>query len=107
MNTTAQTATAAARKEIPLATYGSMIPVKCFTCGKEISSIYEYYKLQVQELKKKDKSNAGAGVGAGNDDLVYLTKMTRNKKTPEGLVLDELELKVCCRRHMLTHVEIE
>lgn len=96
---------AAASKEIPLATYGSMIPVKCFTCGKEISSIYEYYKLQVQEMKKKDKSTAGAG--AGNDDLVYLTKMTRNKKTPEGIVLDDLGLKVCCRRHMLTHVEIE
>ena len=84
MNPKAQTApapaaaaAAAARKEIPLATYGSMIPVKCFTCGKEISSIYEYYKLRVQELKKNDNSNGGAG--AGNDDLVYLTPMTKKK----------------------------
>ena len=30
------------------------------------------------------------------------------KKTPEGEVLDKLHLtKMCCRRHMLTHVDIE
>ena len=30
------------------------------------------------------------------------------KKTPEGLVMDELNLtRMCCRRHMLTHVDID
>ena len=30
------------------------------------------------------------------------------QKTPEGQVLDKLHLtKMCCRRHMLTHVDIE
>ena len=30
------------------------------------------------------------------------------KKLPEGQVLDILQLnKPCCRRHMLTHVDIE
>ena len=30
------------------------------------------------------------------------------KKTPEGEALDKLQLtKMCCRRHMLTHVDIE
>ena len=30
------------------------------------------------------------------------------EKTPEGVVLDDLGLhNVCCRRHMLTHVDIE
>jgi DNA-directed RNA polymerase I, II, and III subunit RPABC5 len=30
------------------------------------------------------------------------------EKTPEGIVLDELGLNnPCCRRHMLTHVDIE
>jgi DNA-directed RNA polymerase I, II, and III subunit RPABC5 len=39
--------------------------------------------------------------------VVYLTK-ERVEKTPEGEVLDELKLtNVCCRRHMLTHVDIE
>ena len=37
----------------------------------------------------------------------YLTKDFIDK-TPEGEVLDELKLtKYCCRRHMLTHVDIE
>jgi len=41
------------------------------------------------------------------DKVVYLTK-NYSEKTPEGEVLDELQLnKMCCRRHMLTHVDIE
>ena len=37
----------------------------------------------------------------------YLTKDMVDK-TPEGIVLDTLKLnKMCCRRHMLTHVDIE
>ena len=41
------------------------------------------------------------------DEVVYLDEK-KVKKTPEGLVLDKLYLtKMCCRRHMLTHVDIE
>ena len=41
------------------------------------------------------------------DSVIYLTK-DRVEKTIEGRVLDDLSLKnVCCRRHMLTHVDIE
>ena len=45
--------------------------------------------------------------GKDPDDIEYLT--TDNiKKTAEGEVLDDLGLtKTCCRRHMLTHVDIE
>jgi DNA-directed RNA polymerase subunit N (RpoN/RPB10) len=39
--------------------------------------------------------------------VVYLTK-EHTEKTSEGIVLDDLGLSnVCCRRHMLTHVDIE
>jgi DNA-directed RNA polymerase I, II, and III subunit RPABC5 len=41
------------------------------------------------------------------EKVVYLTKEF-HEKTSEGNVLDELNLmKMCCRRHMLTHVDIE
>ena len=41
------------------------------------------------------------------DSGIYLTQENANK-TPEGEVLDKLKLdKICCRRHMLTHVDIE
>jgi DNA-directed RNA polymerase I, II, and III subunit RPABC5 len=39
--------------------------------------------------------------------VVYLTKENTDK-TPEGEVMDKLGLnKYCCRRHMLTHVDIQ
>ena len=39
--------------------------------------------------------------------VVYLTKENFDK-TAEGEVLDSLQLfRPCCRRHMLTHVDLE
>lgn len=75
-----------------------IIPVKCFTCGNVLADKYLYYQNKVRETKLKKKQDL--------DDVVYLTD-TNTKKTIEGKVLDELELKkMCCRRHMLTHVDI-
>ena len=45
--------------------------------------------------------------GIDMEEVIYLDN-TKIKKTAEGLVLDKLNLnKMCCRRHMLTHVDIE
>tara|TARA_Y100000816_G_C26103318_1_gene585367 strand:- start:479 stop:712 length:234 start_codon:yes stop_codon:yes gene_type:complete len=75
-----------------------IIPVKCFTCGEVLADKYRYYLEQT----KKKKITRGLAI----EDLKYLTKENTNK-TPEGEVLDELGLvKMCCRRHMLTHVDI-
>jgi len=75
-----------------------IIPVKCFTCGNVLADKYRYYTMQVRERKSQENLT---------DGTIYLTKDT-TKKTPEGIVLDELKLKKqCCRRHMLTHVDIE
>jgi DNA-directed RNA polymerase I, II, and III subunit RPABC5 len=42
-----------------------------------------------------------------NDKVIYLTQEFA-EKTPEGEVLDGLGFnKMCCRRHFLTHVDIE
>ena len=39
--------------------------------------------------------------------VLYLTKEFRDK-TIEGVVLDEIGItRMCCRRHFLTHVDIE
>ena len=76
-----------------------IIPVKCFTCGKVLGSKYRYYQQEVRRIK----SNQGMSA----DDVIYLTKENKDK-TPEGELLDQLKLdKMCCRRHMLTHVDIE
>lgn len=76
-----------------------IIPVKCFTCGNVLADKYRYYQAEVRRIK----TSSGLSV----DKVVYLTK-NNVEKTPEGEVLDSLGLhNVCCRRHMLTHVDIE
>ncbi|KCZ72065.1 DNA-directed RNA polymerase, subunit N (RpoN/RPB10) [Candidatus Methanoperedens nitroreducens] len=53
-----------------------MIPVRCFTCGKVISSVWDEYKKRTQTEEP-------------------------------GKVLDDLGIeRYCCRRMLLTHVEL-
>ncbi|MDV0446988.1 hypothetical protein MsAg5_08560 [Methanosarcinaceae archaeon Ag5] len=54
-----------------------MIPVRCFSCGKIISSSYEEFKARSE---------------AGED---------------KGKVLDDLGInRYCCRRMILSHIEM-
>jgi DNA-directed RNA polymerase subunit N (RpoN/RPB10) len=81
-----------------------IIPIKCFTCGMVIADKYRYYVEQVRKKKLAKKMN---GESIDIDKVLYLTKEF-HEKTPEGEVLDELNMrKMCCRRHFLTHVDIE
>jgi DNA-directed RNA polymerase subunit N (RpoN/RPB10) len=81
-----------------------IIPIKCFTCGMVLANKYRFY---VEEVRKKKLAKRGNGESIDIDKVVYLTKEF-NQKTPEGEVLDELNMtKMCCRRHFLTHVDIE
>jgi DNA-directed RNA polymerase subunit N (RpoN/RPB10) len=81
-----------------------IIPIKCFSCGMVIADKYRFY---VEEVRKKKLAKAGSGSSINIDKVLYLTKEF-HEKTPEGEVLDELGMKkMCCRRHFLTHVDIE
>lgn len=76
-----------------------IIPIKCFTCGGVLADKYQYYQNKVREMKLNN--------GDAVDKVVYLTKQNM-EKTSEGRILDDLKLtRPCCRRHMLTHVDIE
>ena len=76
-----------------------IIPVKCFTCGMVLADKYRYYQNEVRRIKLLQ--------GKSTENVIYLTKGNK-EKTIEGTILDDLGLtKVCCRRHMLTHVDIE
>ena len=76
-----------------------IIPIKCFTCGKVLADKYRWYQAEVRKLKLENGENP--------ELVVYLVK-DEVKKTPEGIVLDKLQLKkYCCRRHLLTHVDLE
>lgn len=53
-----------------------MIPVRCFSCGKVISSVWDEYKERI-------------------------------KSESPGKVLDDLGVeRYCCRRMLLSHVEL-
>lgn len=73
----------------------SLIPVLCFTCGDDvISAVYEDYIRLVQERKKEGTHQT------------YFDKDLPNTSV-EGTTLDELGIrKPCCRKHLLTHVDI-
>ena len=76
-----------------------IIPVKCFTCGGVLADKYRYFLKQVRKQKMRDNKSL--------KQVEYLSSKNMDK-TIEGNVLDDLGLTdPCCRRHMLTHVDIE
>ena len=76
-----------------------IIPVKCFTCGKILGDKWRYYKKEVEKLKEKE--------GVSMEDTVINVNSKTLKQTPEGKVLDKLELtRYCCRRVMLGHTDL-
>lgn len=76
-----------------------IIPVKCVTCGTILGNKYRFYKQLVREKK--------IAQGVELNETIYLTETSSNK-TAEGEVLDTLQLyNICCRRHMLTHIDNE
>jgi DNA-directed RNA polymerase I, II, and III subunit RPABC5 len=75
-----------------------LIPIRCVTCNNIIAGKWETYTTLVKKYKVRDGRPE-------NDDIVYLTKETT--RTAEGRAMDELGLhRECCRRHMLTHVDL-
>ena len=75
-----------------------IITIKCFTCGMVLADKYRYYVTEVRRKKLSQSMDL--------EKVMYLTKDI-HEKTIEGEVMDELGLtKMCCRRHMLSHVDI-
>jgi DNA-directed RNA polymerase I, II, and III subunit RPABC5 len=80
-----------------------LIPIRCFTCNKVISHLWEDYQSKIQqafqELDMKDK-----------DRIIKFDEKKRNElkfKTFEGKILDEIGLnKYCCRTIMISSVDL-
>lgn len=74
-----------------------IIPVRCFTCGRVIADKWRYYSKKVEEAKTK--KDVKEDVDDDNDLAFY--------DDYHGKILDDLGLsKICCRRHMLGHVDL-
>ena len=76
-----------------------IIPVRCVSCGNfAISSRWLMYLAKVKEYRKQEGKSDSA-------EMEYLTPTTT--KTAEGKALDDIGItKMCCRRMMLTHVDL-
>jgi DNA-directed RNA polymerase subunit N len=65
-----------------------IIPIRCFTCGKVISQVYEEYKQRFNEYQKSIENNE------------------KPKETPKE-ILDDLGVeRFCCRRMIISHVDL-
>ena len=54
-----------------------MVPIRCFSCGKQIAGLYEQFKQRVEKGENPEKA------------------------------LDDLGVqRYCCRRILLTHVDL-
>ena len=75
-----------------------IIPIRCVSCNNVLAGKWLSYLDKVKDLKKKDGRPE-------NDEIQYLNQLTT--KTAEGKALDELGIiRMCCRRHILTHVDL-
>ena len=71
-----------------------IIPIRCFTCGNVLADIWEYYEKSAKEIEKRNEDK---------DDQ----SMFANNKGQYDKLLKELQItKICCRRHMLGHVDL-
>ncbi len=77
-----------------------IIPVRCFTCGNPwIGSRWLMYLEKVKAYRKEEGKPENA-------EMEYLTAST--EKTAEGKALDDLNItRQCCRRMILTHVDLQ
>ena len=81
-----------------------IIPVRCFTCHHVLADKWLYYERRVAELKAARDKGRVKSEDLKIDESDPLRFFDKNLQKE---VLDELDLtRPCCRRHMLTHVDI-
>ena len=84
-----------------------IIPVRCFTCGNILADkelAYRELVKQGKQLHDDDKARELSFIRNVED---FLNKNEEDIKSVEGKMLDKLGVfKMCCRRHMLTSVDV-
>lgn len=74
-----------------------IIPICCFTCGKQIAHKWEKY---VEEITKENNKQKDIKKSSTN-------KVSKELNTIEKRTLDNLKIRrYCCRRMILTHIDI-
>ena len=82
-----------------------IIPIRCFTCGKVLADKWEYYNKRCKEI---DEGLEGVEGLEGEKDVKDVKASYKNVSGKfKKIVFEELKVdKICCRRHLLTHVDL-
>lgn len=82
-----------------------LIPIRCFTCGNVLADKELAYHALLRDAYKT--TNAMPFMDAENIGELLAKTSEDEMKSPQGKVLDTLGVwKMCCRRHMLTTVDV-
>ena len=75
-----------------------IIPIRCFTCNKNIADKYQYF---LDQKKNIDKSTLIETINTNNIENGLI------KKTQVGIILDNIGMhRYCCRRMFLGQVDL-
>lgn len=82
-----------------------IIPVRCFTCGKVLGDKWNTYKKLVDKKSssenKKKFTLEDITISSKNDPLEHFDNNHQND------ILNKMNIKkMCCRRHMLSHIDL-
>jgi DNA-directed RNA polymerase subunit N (RpoN/RPB10) len=92
-----------------------ILPVRCFTCGKVLADKWRAYERLCaeadEEMAAAEKKAEDAARSAGSDDATGSGSSGAGRSTTlparYGPILDALGIaRICCRRHMLGHVDL-
>ena len=76
-----------------------IIPIRCMNCGMVLADKWLFYKENVLKLRRE-------ATGKNSAEPIYMDGKSV-PETAELKVLQRLGLKrYCCRKHMLTHVDL-
>lgn len=82
-----------------------IIPIRCHTCNKVLADIWRFYKEENLKLEKEEKKKESNKI---HEDIKY--KYLQNQEeimNKRNKLMNDLNItKICCRRILLTHVDI-
>ena len=79
-----------------------LVPVRCFTCGKIIGNMMEFYLRRLREERFKKE------IDMNEDDQEFLDlSLPEFEKTIAGKILDEIGcIRYCCRTVLFTCIDL-
>ena len=75
-----------------------IIPIRCMNCGMVLADKWLFYKQKVMQLRNAEKNEEVQHIYMDGKSVPHTTEL----KIMEALGLN----RYCCRKHMLTHVDL-